>query len=346
MRNRMIIGALIMLLISGKVFAQDTIFLNDNWEQTHRKNASYFRIDKRVSGGWERTDYFMPTKTIQMRGVYSSLNPEIKNGDFRWYYINGALGYAGRFANNQPVGQHMEYYETGTLSAITNYSNGVLHGERKDYYPTGILYSQGSYQQGQQEGLWSYYNEQGALSYTLEYKRDWTLPQAFISLMLPSSHWCRVKRVGDSELEYTFARYVFSDSGEVLGIIDIYIIVEDMMEVFDSAILGWDDPYLDQLVQDVYAYARRTTYSNLAGNGWYFLERWELGDYRKPITHPNSILGKFSKVLDNGVPYFMYAANLINRRDAGVRMYISIPQNLAPQYESEIVSFLRSVREF
>jgi hypothetical protein len=77
-----------LTFISISCFGQDTIYFDAKWNPTIKANADFFRIDKKESGKYTRTDYFK-TNQIQMRGTYSSLSPEIKEGCFEWYHSNG-----------------------------------------------------------------------------------------------------------------------------------------------------------------------------------------------------------------------------------------------------------------
>lgn len=115
--------AIILILIFCKQisFSQDTIFFDSKWKQVSRINAEFFRIEKKQSGKWVVTDYFFRTKKLQMKGAFSSLTPEIKDGYFEWYHSNGKLKCKGNFAKNRIVGELLWFDENGNLKAKDNY---------------------------------------------------------------------------------------------------------------------------------------------------------------------------------------------------------------------------------
>ncbi|ACU04620.1 MULTISPECIES: energy transducer TonB [Pedobacter] len=81
------------LLLSGIVtYAQktDTTYYDKDWEPSTKALGSYFRITKTIEEGkrYEVTDYFKSGK-IQMTGAYTSLSPEVKDGEFIWYDEQG-----------------------------------------------------------------------------------------------------------------------------------------------------------------------------------------------------------------------------------------------------------------
>lgn len=84
---------LILLLLSSFSYSQtaDTIWYNSKWVKTNLKADRYyysvvnFDRDKNL---YYVTDYY-PDGSKQMEGVYSSLEPKVKNGEFTWYQANG-----------------------------------------------------------------------------------------------------------------------------------------------------------------------------------------------------------------------------------------------------------------
>jgi periplasmic protein TonB len=83
---------IIFLLLSNSLFSQpnDTTWYTKKWEKTNKTNGYYYRISKynATNKNYTVTDYF-PSGKPQMRGNCSSLEPEIKEGLFVYYYDNG-----------------------------------------------------------------------------------------------------------------------------------------------------------------------------------------------------------------------------------------------------------------
>lgn len=73
-------------------FAQnvDTIWYNSKWEKTEKGNRYYYRVVERdgIKSLYFVRDFY-PSGKIQMEGHYKSLSPDIRNGDFTWWFENG-----------------------------------------------------------------------------------------------------------------------------------------------------------------------------------------------------------------------------------------------------------------
>ena len=48
-------------------------------------------IEKKQGTKWLRTDYFVKNGQLQMKGTFSSLSPETRDGYFEWFFENGKL---------------------------------------------------------------------------------------------------------------------------------------------------------------------------------------------------------------------------------------------------------------
>jgi hypothetical protein len=98
--------AILMLFIctSAVSYGQkvDTIFLNSNFDLADRESSSYFRIVKTITKGkqYEIAEYYK-TGEPYMKGMYSSLNPEVREGEFNWFYKNGTKKRLQRYAKNE-----------------------------------------------------------------------------------------------------------------------------------------------------------------------------------------------------------------------------------------------------
>ena len=82
----------ILFVCSIHLFAQepDTIWFDKGWKKTNKHNGYYYRIQKfNTSNNTFVVEDYHPTGEIQMTGSYFSMNPEIKDGTFIWYYKNG-----------------------------------------------------------------------------------------------------------------------------------------------------------------------------------------------------------------------------------------------------------------
>lgn len=73
-----------------------------------------------------------------MEGYYSSIEPDVKDGEFKWYYKNGLLRQEGKYINNRKNGVWKLYYKernmAGTkLCQLAEYKDGVLNGKFEWY---------------------------------------------------------------------------------------------------------------------------------------------------------------------------------------------------------------------
>jgi protein TonB len=68
----------------------DTIWFNSKWEKSTKAESVYHRVIQKSSDlkSYLVSDYYN-TGEIQMRGTYSSLEPEVKDGQFTWWFKNG-----------------------------------------------------------------------------------------------------------------------------------------------------------------------------------------------------------------------------------------------------------------
>jgi protein TonB len=133
MNLRAIISALTLLIISFQGYGQtiDTIFYDANWKETVKASSSYYRIlVKKEDGKFFVTDYYNSGQ-VQMTGTLTAHDPDMKDGDFVYYYENGAIKTKSTFVNGQ---------ETATKSWDQNGKDVVLDGkvEVQPEYPGGI----------------------------------------------------------------------------------------------------------------------------------------------------------------------------------------------------------------
>lgn len=83
----------LLLLIGNATFAQieDTIWYNKKWEKTDKSNKFYYRvIQKDDSKNLYLVRDFYSNGATQMEGYFTSLNPDIRNGEFKWWFENGS----------------------------------------------------------------------------------------------------------------------------------------------------------------------------------------------------------------------------------------------------------------
>lgn len=98
-------------------FAQrtDTIWYNNKWEKTEEiKARHYFRTTEKIAADHYLVNDFYETKAKQMEGNYSSLNPEVKHGKFKYWFRNGKVQMEATYVKNEPV-QMKQFNEQGDI---------------------------------------------------------------------------------------------------------------------------------------------------------------------------------------------------------------------------------------
>lgn len=90
---------LLVMAIASKAQKIDTVYFNANWEKTDNSSYDYYRIAERENNLFFVKDYYKSNQ-LQMKGVFKSLDPEIKQGNFVWYFPNGKVSKKSYFENN------------------------------------------------------------------------------------------------------------------------------------------------------------------------------------------------------------------------------------------------------
>lgn len=92
MKLRFILPMLLLSLTTTMVSAQktDTTYFDQDWNETSKDGSAFYRITEHIRNGKMHvvTNYFNSGK-VEMTGSYLSFTPEIKDGEFIWYYESG-----------------------------------------------------------------------------------------------------------------------------------------------------------------------------------------------------------------------------------------------------------------
>lgn len=87
-------------------------YFDDTWKETSRDSASYYRLVEKKELGYHVRDYYL-NGTLQMEGDYTSLEPEIQQGYFVWYFENGQKFVEGTYVRGQREGIWTFWYPDG-----------------------------------------------------------------------------------------------------------------------------------------------------------------------------------------------------------------------------------------
>lgn len=125
MRNLLLI--LFTLVGHALAFGQqsDTIWYNKKWEKTDRTNKHYYRViqhDTTTSAVFFVQDFY-PSGQLQMKGYYSSLSPEKRDGSFTWWFQNGSV-------------QREAVYKNDTIVKLTDWDENGKIVRQQEYVKT------------------------------------------------------------------------------------------------------------------------------------------------------------------------------------------------------------------
>ncbi|SDD94616.1 energy transducer TonB [Pedobacter soli] len=137
---------LFILAFLAKAQKMDTVYFDHKWVKTDKSNKYYYRIvEKNKSKETFLVKDFYNTGTLQMEGTYSSIDPEVKNGEFVWYYENGQKRIESTYKNNEVI-KEREWDRNGNLKKeqelvnVTNSTTGEATKaviERAPQFPGG-----------------------------------------------------------------------------------------------------------------------------------------------------------------------------------------------------------------
>ena len=344
---------LILTISCSLCFGQDTLFFDSGWKPTTKMNAEFFRVDKKEGGKWTRMDYFYKTKQLQMKGIYTSLIPEVQDGYFEWYHANGKLKHKGNYAKGKNVGEHLWYDENGKLEAKENYKDGNLHGTYEEYYPNGKLMvkttfasglqndlttyyredgtkqSEGNFKNGNRNGEWKFYDENGKIEGTTVFKIDYEIKEAKMFLQLPNDEWFLADNSNNKGLaQYIFKRNEIIDPNGRAIIPAIILYIEDAKD------------YKQDLV--IYSLQKRLAFSK------YNIQISKIlipKDKEFPFSSFKNAMLTIALYSDNGLDHVFYMLHIINKENKGIQLYMDMTKDIVDEYEKEFWRTLQSIKE-
>ena len=331
-------------------FGQDTIFFDSKWLECDKSQSHFYRIDTKAEDVLKRTDYYTKSNQIQMQGQYSSLNPELKIGEFKWFHSNGKLKHIGNYENDLEEGEHIWYFDNGNIEAIENYKDGKLDGVFKEYYqngkisiettfvegvqqgftkyyrPDGTLHSEGLFKAGDRDGNWKCYDENGEFLEEVEYKTDYVIEEAQMFLRLPNSSWHLASKKDGNMTEYIFKRESITDSNGLEIIPAIMVYVEDASKYDDLILYS--------------AYKQKP----LVTNGIEIDEILAQSDADYPISYQNSLWYK-CHYTQQGLEHIFYMVLIMNEEKIGIQVMMDMTKDISGDYESEFIKTLKSLKK-
>jgi hypothetical protein len=110
------------------VGSSDTLFFNKKWKKCERNSAAYYRLISKADSLYIVNDFYMNGR-IQMEAIYSSLDPEVKNGKCTYYNKKGVKTSQGEYKNDLQSGVWKYWGKNSKDSSIVD-----LSLPKPDYY--------------------------------------------------------------------------------------------------------------------------------------------------------------------------------------------------------------------
>lgn len=131
---------LLLGMISFTLQAQKiTKYFDYNWKQCELPRARYISIIEWKDSIWQRDDYFIIERKLQMRGYYTDSATKVAHGKFYFFHPNGQVKSSGRYSYGRKEGIWRSYYADGSMEDSTFYRDGVPEGVSLGYYNNGYL---------------------------------------------------------------------------------------------------------------------------------------------------------------------------------------------------------------
>lgn len=156
MKTSTLLIVMIIGFLSTTINAQDTIWFDQNWQETSKDNYEYYRpAPEKIKEGYWIVDYYKSGQ-IQMEGYSSNKNhnEEIFDGLVMYYHPNGKLFHKANYTNGKLEGVRKVFYVTGELKEQGKYINGKREGLWKAFYKNGKIETKGKYRDNEKIGVW------------------------------------------------------------------------------------------------------------------------------------------------------------------------------------------------
>ena len=132
---------IILLTCSAKGLEAQKIekFYDYEWKPCEPGSARFYSQMEKKDSGWVRRDYYLPSGTIQMIGLYKDSSSKVMNGMFRFYYPNKILSSTGRYIDNKKDGLWLGWHDNGFIKDSTEYDAGEQVGSALHWYKNGFM---------------------------------------------------------------------------------------------------------------------------------------------------------------------------------------------------------------
>lgn len=156
MKTSTLVFLMFVGFFTSTITAQNTIWLDANWQKTTKDNAVYYRpTPKTKDNGFLIVDYYK-NGNVQMEGfsLTNTLHKEKFDGLVNYYHSNGKPFHKAHYKNGVLDGVSKVFYETGDLKEQGKYKDGKRDGVWKVFNKNGKIKTKGKYRDGEKVGVW------------------------------------------------------------------------------------------------------------------------------------------------------------------------------------------------
>ena len=158
----------IYFLLSLSLYGGTEKIYFDNYcrKTKHKSQAKFYSVRTTLKDSLNHKiisvkDFYI-NDTLQMEGAYTSLEPEVKEGYFIFYFENGRKESEIMYKNNKRQGEGKYYYKSGALKKILQFNNDTIL-KRKEWYEEGAVYKMAEYKNGELNGKYYVFYPDGKL---------------------------------------------------------------------------------------------------------------------------------------------------------------------------------------
>jgi hypothetical protein len=278
----------LLLILSLNSSAQKTEQLYDyDWKPTvDPGRARYYTSIEWKDSLWERRDFFIREKKLQMLGSYKDKETKIPEGQFYYYHSNGQIESAGKYANGKKNGLWLSFHDNGMMYDSTFYDNGSITGTSMKWYKNGFLSDSsvynsdgsglyvswfdngnpsaaGIFSAGRKEnGKWQYFHRNGNISSIEIYNNGNLASKQYFdekggAVNDTTSHDHEASFPGGLEAwkKYLLKKLFFPSNWEITGsdrvIITVDWTIDEDGKITDAFISSPVHPQLDKLALDI-----------------------------------------------------------------------------------------------
>jgi len=133
--KKLFTSALLALVLSINVYAQEKTYFDENWEKTTQDNMEYYR-ETTPKGKLTLIKDFYKDGKLQMEGLASDITPnnEVFDGKVTWYTPEGKVMSTVTYSNGKQVGASQSYDDKGRITEDMVYkADGSFTGKMVAY---------------------------------------------------------------------------------------------------------------------------------------------------------------------------------------------------------------------